>query len=256
MVYAGPLERSVRGSTKAKTQTAEEAGKVRAQLQEKKAKLNVERPVRTEFRQKDLLMEALDTEVSKLAPSALCGTPLHILCSDDYLILFLSFFCAVLPQEANAKWLVAQSMQETERAQADKPVKTHSESHIRFSSRRGTYNTITFSQVEVMPPILSGNLAPPSTGPQVSARGDQFELRRGFESQLHCFLLFTAQKCVITGLPAKYRDPATMLPYATIEAFREIRRRYGRNADGHGSSNGGAFNSRIGSREDLSHAKW
>ena len=33
------------------------------------------------------------------------------------------------------------------------------------------------------------------------------------------------QKCVITGLPAKYRDPLTKLPYATIEAFREIRHR-------------------------------
>jgi vacuolar protein sorting-associated protein 72 len=32
--------------------------------------------------------------------------------------------------------------------------------------------------------------------------------------------------CFITGLPAKYRDPRTLLPYATAEAFREIRRRY------------------------------
>lgn len=31
------------------------------------------------------------------------------------------------------------------------------------------------------------------------------------------------QKCVITGLPAKYRDPVTQFPYATIEAFQEIR---------------------------------
>jgi len=29
--------------------------------------------------------------------------------------------------------------------------------------------------------------------------------------------------CVITGLPAKYRDPKTGQPYATIEAFRKIR---------------------------------
>lgn len=31
--------------------------------------------------------------------------------------------------------------------------------------------------------------------------------------------------CVITGLPAKYRDPKTGLPYATKEAFRIIRKR-------------------------------
>jgi hypothetical protein len=75
----------------------------------------------------------------------------------------------MLSQEANAKWLVAQSMQETERAHADKPVKTNSDSYIRFSSRRGTYNTITFSMVELMPEILRGTQQPPSTGPQVSA---------------------------------------------------------------------------------------
>ncbi|XP_045825779.1 SWR1 complex subunit 2-like [Trifolium pratense] len=31
--------------------------------------------------------------------------------------------------------------------------------------------------------------------------------------------------CVITGLPAKYRDPKTGLPYATKEAFKIIRQR-------------------------------
>ncbi|KMZ60298.1 SWR1 complex subunit 2 [Zostera marina] len=32
--------------------------------------------------------------------------------------------------------------------------------------------------------------------------------------------------CVVTGLPAKYRDPKTGLPYATIEAFKVIRERF------------------------------
>lgn len=30
-------------------------------------------------------------------------------------------------------------------------------------------------------------------------------------------------RCAITGLPAKYRDPKTGKPYATLEAFRQIR---------------------------------
>ena len=29
--------------------------------------------------------------------------------------------------------------------------------------------------------------------------------------------------CVVTGQPAKYKDPLTGLPYATIEAFKYIR---------------------------------
>ncbi|WOL15658.1 SWR1 complex subunit 2 [Canna indica] len=32
--------------------------------------------------------------------------------------------------------------------------------------------------------------------------------------------------CVVTGLPAKYRDPKTGLPYATVEAFKIIRERF------------------------------
>jgi vacuolar protein sorting-associated protein 72 len=30
--------------------------------------------------------------------------------------------------------------------------------------------------------------------------------------------------CVITGLPARYRDPRTGIPYATTEAFAMLRR--------------------------------
>ncbi len=32
--------------------------------------------------------------------------------------------------------------------------------------------------------------------------------------------------CAITGLPAKYRDPVSGLPYANLEAFKELRRRH------------------------------
>ncbi|KAK6926231.1 Vps72/YL1, C-terminal [Dillenia turbinata] len=44
-----------------------------------------------------------------------------------------------------------------------------------------------------------------------------------------CVLSFSdPQKdvCVVTSLPAKYRDPKTGLPYATKEAFRNIRERF------------------------------
>jgi tRNA(His) 5'-end guanylyltransferase len=41
------------------------------------------------------------------------------------------------------------------------------------------------------------------------------------------FFIFSLneQNCVITGLPAKYRDPKTMLPYANLEAYKELKRR-------------------------------
>lgn len=66
--YDGPMERSVRDSTKAKTVDTEEANKIRAKLQNK-GKPRVDRQIKTQHFQKDLLLEALDTEVR---PAVLC----------------------------------------------------------------------------------------------------------------------------------------------------------------------------------------
>ncbi|CAN1767932.1 SWR1 complex subunit 2 [Linum perenne] len=49
-----------------------------------------------------------------------------------------------------------------------------------------------------------------------------------FHSQLSTTPIPYPEKacCVVTGLPAKYRDPKTGKPYATIEAFKIIRQRF------------------------------
>ncbi len=39
-------------------------------------------------------------------------------------------------------------------------------------------------------------------------------------------MLKTKEKCAITGLPAKYRDPVTGLPYANLDAFKIIREQH------------------------------
>lgn len=44
--------------------------------------------------------------------------------------------------------------------------------------------------------------------------------------------------CVITGLPAKYRDPKTGLPYATKEAFKIICEKYSNDVSGNKEKNG------------------
>lgn len=41
-------------------------------------------------------------------------------------------------------------------------------------------------------------------------------------------LLRCAQVCVITGKPARYRDPRTGHPYFDLAAFKELRRRFDR----------------------------
>lgn len=79
------------------------------------------------------------------------------------------------------------------------------------------------------------------TGPQIryfSKNGHSYiEFRNGFESEIFTKSGPYPQKaiCVVTGLPAKYRDPKTGLPYATKEAFQIIRERY---SDENSSSKG------------------
>ncbi|CAI5472587.1 unnamed protein product [Closterium sp. Yama58-4] len=68
---------------------------------------------------------------------------------------------------------------------------------IRFHSKDGK-NVLEFTKVAAVPPEINAK-APP------------------YPAKL---------TCVITGLPAKYRDPLTGQPYATIEAFKVIRQRW------------------------------
>ena len=105
---------------------------------------------------------------------------------------------ALQTESDNIKWLENQKLVDDQRAAGEKPVKAkRTEGCIRHLSRRGTYGTITFSDTDSMPAIFSL----PAPKPIVK------------------------RPCVITGLPAKYLDPQSGQPYATIAAFKEIRRR-------------------------------
>lgn len=72
------------------------------------------------------------------------------------------------------------------------------------------------------------------SGPQIrysSKNGCSYlEFSKGlsFQSELSATSVPYPEKvvCAVTGLPAKYRDPKTGLPYATKEAFRIIRERF------------------------------
>jgi len=74
---------------------------------------------------------------------------------------------------------------------------------VRFHSRKSNprVHTLTFTDVDHFPPAIN---------------------------QQHCKYRKRPTKCAITGLPAKYRDPQTGLPYANLTAFRELRRRHDR----------------------------
>lgn len=78
MVHTGPMERTVRNSTKAKTVDAEETEKMRLKQQNKANKTkSTDRVIRTQHIQKDLLLEGLDTEVRYLH----CGNYIYVFSS-------------------------------------------------------------------------------------------------------------------------------------------------------------------------------
>ena len=105
-----------------------------------------------------------------------------------------------------------------EKIESDRIAKsTSSENFIKFSSKRGCFNTITFTSAESMPPIFS-RPKPPIVEPKVLF---------SFAEMIHfsdtvCLFQF----CAITGLPAKYKDPKTNMYYANVKAFKEIRKRF------------------------------
>ena len=90
----------------------------------------------------------------------------------------------------------------TGKAASEKKAMTSSGSIIRFVSRRGTCDTVTFTDVESVPKFLTHPAAP--NVPE--------------------------KICCITGLSARYRDPVTNFLYANIDAYRELKARYHKSA--------------------------
>ena len=112
--------REVRQSTKVKTEVADRNRK-RVLDDAFRTRVKARPPLKHQFTQKELLLDALSTETD------------------------------------NQKWLEVQRLHDYERALGDKVAKPqNAERFIRFVSRRGAPNTVTFSHVDLMPVMLRG----------------------------------------------------------------------------------------------------
>ena len=102
---------------------------------------------------------------------------------------------------------------------------------IRTLSRRGTYNTVTFTDDQLMPSFLRRNKGTAKQG-VVPEKVSILPIYCVFKRRIYMHILCTTaieyllQVCVITGLVAKYKDPVTGLPYANLQAYREIRKKF------------------------------
>jgi vacuolar protein sorting-associated protein 72 len=106
----------------------------------------------------------------------------------------------------NERWLLGRkrNQQETERDLENMAMKNASKGKViqKYHSRRGNLITITFPEMDSVPEILTR-----SDPPLPETKAKQI-------------------LCVITGKPAKYKDPQTKLPYFDGAAFKELRRRH------------------------------
>ena len=155
-------DRAVRSSTIAKTESADKARKLKQQAL--KSRAPVRAPIKHKFTQKELLLDALSTE------------------------------------ESNERWLRKQKELSQDLGTVNKMKLLATGNVIRFTSRRGTYDTVTFTEVDSMPSFLRTHKVPK----------------------------IPEKKCIITGEEARYRDPVTGHPYANIEAFKELKRKFHR----------------------------
>jgi hypothetical protein len=103
----------------------------------------------------------------------------------------------------NARWLLARKrVQDSADQDKDLSLRDKHRGKIiqKYHSRRGCLITLTFPEMDAVPELLTRpNLAPTKPSPAV---------------------------CVITGKPARYRDPKTQLGYYDSAAFQELKRRH------------------------------
>lgn len=105
----------------------------------------------------------------------------------------------------NSRWTLARKRIQAEQEKNKESFTREARGTVieRFVSRRGYLNTINFPDMDHVPPILSRNSQTQSQPPQLL--------------------------CAISGKPARYRDPKTLMGYYDLAAFKELRRRFDSN---------------------------
>lgn len=136
---------------------------------------------------------------------------------------------ANVTEQENMIWLLGRKRQlsESERIaaalQRDKNNADHRGKVImRFHSRRGCYNTLTFPEMDLIPDYIQRHM----TIAKKKQEKQQKNNKKVQDSNVVHKPSARTVVCFITGEKAKYRDPKTGHPYSNAAAFREIRKRF------------------------------
>lgn len=135
-------------------------------------------------------------------------------------------------ESENLRWLLARKRTQDQHDKDHKDATAHlrdrhrgSRVIERFHSRRGCLITLTFPEMDAVPEILTRRRQPQSHQDQPQQCQSPQSLDEQ-PSSSSCNARKQQFVCVITGKPARYRDPLTNHPYYDLNAFRELRRRH------------------------------
>ncbi len=163
----------------------------------------VDRAKRATTQQKTVAMQdALVRREQEQAKQPVVRAPRETKCTFQQEELLVEAACAT--EQENARWLLGRKRSQNESDTTAHAPKRQVKLAARFISRRGANNVVNFPEVDLMPDILKGGGG--------REKGAASAGRRKGETM-----------CAITGLPAKYFDPLTRQPYATLEAFKALR---------------------------------
>jgi hypothetical protein len=134
-------------------------------------------------------------------------------------------------ESENLRWLLARKRTQDQHDKDHRDATAHlrdrqrgSKVIQRFHSRRGCLVTLTFPEMDAVPEILTRRRQPPAHEEQPQ---QHWPTEPPVESSSSSSLTKKQQVvCVITGKPARYKDPLTNYPYHDLVAFRELRRRH------------------------------
>ena len=106
---------------------------------------------------------------------------------------------AIQTEQANTRWILTAQRLAREREQSKRALGRVTGGAVRLHSKRSAPPTVTFAEVDAQPDFFRFAPEPPPAH------------RKG------------ATFCAVTGLPAKYFDPVTKMPYANSVAFAKLR---------------------------------
>mmetsp|Transcript_26737 Transcript_26737/g.35127 ORF Transcript_26737/g.35127 Transcript_26737/m.35127 type:complete len:315 (+) Transcript_26737:37-981(+) len=113
---------------------------------------------------------------------------------------------AALTEIESAKWLEKMSQLAEEKNEDQTRQKNEQQFQTRWHSKRGKMNTVTFPDTESMPEILRW---------------------KGTSEANRKIKITSKDRCVITGKVARYKDPKTGYPYYDLNAFKQLRQKFG-----------------------------